>query len=303
MSTFSGLGKDYGSLNIEDLLKNIWTLEENQAFATSAGAGNGIAPSGNLQRQGSLTLPRTLSQKTVDDVWRDITAGSNDGDTAELGGSSLGPRQNTLGEMTLEEFLLRAGPYGNSSGLSTRFQPGLDQNVLGKQFLKNGNPVPNSSNNIILNLGGTEISRQEQHNEVESQHQSLFSNEVSMPFSSGVPVLNNNYQISSPQTKVPGIVMSNSNNYQITSHQTKVPGIAMSNSSLNSTLVQHSVILDGASGLASLCNLPASGVAISPENHISSTVIAKRKLDIPPMVPLYTVGEGVRGRRSNSSLE
>ncbi|KAG9130316.1 hypothetical protein Leryth_004320 [Lithospermum erythrorhizon] len=306
--TFSGLGKDFGSMNMEDLLKkNIWMAEESQAFASTAGVGNGITPSGNLQRQGSLTLPRTLSQKTVDEVWRDMfkesTTSTFDGDSA--GGSSFGQRQNTLGEMTLEDFLQRAGVakeepqqivkletagfYGalaqpcSSSSLSIGFQPVPNQKALGNQFLENINPVPNSSD-IILNLGGTDTSRKEQHKEVPSQHQSLFSNGASLTFSSGVPPTNNN-------------------NYQISSPQTKVAVVAMSKSSMNSTLVQHSPIPEGAAGLAGLSYLPASRVAISPGNHMPSNAIANRKLDILPVSPLYTVGEGGRGRRSNSSLE
>lgn len=307
--TLSGLGKDFGSVNMEDFLRNIWTAEESQAFASSSVTGNGIAPRANLQRQGSLTLPRTLSQKTVDEVWKDMFKEStaaiiptNDGDSGA--GASLGPRQNTLGEMTLEEFLLRAGvaredpqqtvkpknagfygaldqPCSSTTGLSIGFQPVLNQNILGNQFSNNSNPVLNPSN-VTRNLGSPKISRQEQHKEVQSQHQSIFPNEASLTFSSGVPLGNNNYQIFCPPTKVP------------------VP--AMSNSPSNSMLVQHSANSDGAAGLSALRNVPASGVAISSGNHMSSNVSAKRK-DVPPVSTLYAVGEDGRGRRSNSSLE
>ncbi|CAA3006252.1 Hypothetical predicted protein [Olea europaea subsp. europaea] len=109
-STLAGPGKDFGSMNMEDLLKSIWTAEETQAMSSCPGSGDGMAPGGNLHRQGSLTLPRTLSQKTVDEVWRDVlkeTVGAKDGSTG--GGSNLEVRQPTLGEMTLEDFLVRAG--------------------------------------------------------------------------------------------------------------------------------------------------------------------------------------------------
>jgi ABA responsive element binding factor len=60
-----------------------------------------------LQRQGSLALPRTLSVKTVDEVWRDFVREAPPG---TAGGEEPQPnRQPTLGEMTLEEFLVRAG--------------------------------------------------------------------------------------------------------------------------------------------------------------------------------------------------
>nr|GMC76155.1 ABSCISIC ACID-INSENSITIVE 5-like protein 5 [Ipomoea batatas] len=63
-----------------------------------------------MQRQGSLTLPRTLSQKTVDEVWRDMSKVYDIGkDGSALGASNIPQRQPTLGEITLEEFLVRAG--------------------------------------------------------------------------------------------------------------------------------------------------------------------------------------------------
>ncbi|XP_010530772.1 PREDICTED: ABSCISIC ACID-INSENSITIVE 5-like protein 6 [Tarenaya hassleriana] len=136
-NTWGGLGKDFGSMNMDELLKNIWNAEENQAMrndnssnnnninnGNSINTGNsnslGVAvggdgcvgfAGGNLQRQGSLTLPRTLSQKTVDEVWKELMRDSdNDGGSGgSNGGSNVPQRQQTLGEMTLEEFLVRAG--------------------------------------------------------------------------------------------------------------------------------------------------------------------------------------------------
>ncbi|MBA0799179.1 hypothetical protein Gohar_009709, partial [Gossypium harknessii] len=112
-STFGGLGKDFGSMNMDELLRNISTAEETQSAMTasvSAGEGEDVS-GGNLQKQGSLTLPRTLSQKTVDEVWKYLMkendGGSNDGSTG--GEANLPQRQQTLGTMTLEEFLARAG--------------------------------------------------------------------------------------------------------------------------------------------------------------------------------------------------
>ncbi|TVU00813.1 hypothetical protein EJB05_48740 [Eragrostis curvula] len=110
-----GLGKDFGSMNMDELLRSIWTAEESQAMA-SASAAPAPAPAGDdgaLQRQGSLTLPRTLSIKTVDEVWRDfVREGAPSSAAAAAAGGAAEPqpnRQPTLGEMTLEEFLVRAG--------------------------------------------------------------------------------------------------------------------------------------------------------------------------------------------------
>ncbi|KAF8779913.1 hypothetical protein HU200_002182 [Digitaria exilis] len=113
-TALGGAGKDFGSMNMDELLRSIWTAEETHAVASASAASAAAADHAaraSIQRQGSLTLPRTLSQKTVDEVWRDI---------AYFGGPSAAPveaeappppaqRQQTLGEITLEEFLVRAG--------------------------------------------------------------------------------------------------------------------------------------------------------------------------------------------------
>ncbi|KAG2294438.1 hypothetical protein Bca4012_004475 [Brassica carinata] len=138
-STFGGPGKDLGSMNMDELLKSIWTAEEAQAMTSSAVAQpNGV----NLQRQGSLTLPRTISQKTVDEVWNFLIA--KDGD---MGGSSNGEsnappgRQQTLGEMTLEDFMFRAGVVREDNNLS--FNGGNDSMILNQpqqQFQQQSHP-------------------------------------------------------------------------------------------------------------------------------------------------------------------
>jgi ABA responsive element binding factor len=104
-SALGGPNKDFGSMNMDELLRSIWTAEESQAVG--AANASAAADQAAIQRQGSLTLPRTLSQKTVDEVWHNIMC---------VGGPSDAPvaaaptqLQPTLGEITLEKFLVRAG--------------------------------------------------------------------------------------------------------------------------------------------------------------------------------------------------
>ncbi|XP_051149982.1 bZIP transcription factor 46-like [Andrographis paniculata] len=106
-----GTGKDFVSMNMDELLKNIWTAEENQTAGSTSGGGGAAAGVGNssLQRQGSLTLPRTLSQKTVDEVWKNISKDYGASAAADFGGFNIPVKEPTLGEVTLEEFLVRAG--------------------------------------------------------------------------------------------------------------------------------------------------------------------------------------------------
>ncbi|WOK93997.1 bZIP transcription factor TRAB1-like [Canna indica] len=105
-NTLGGLGKEFGSMNMDELLKNIWNPEESFSMAAADGGGAGAAP--GIHRQGSLTLSRTLSQKTVDEVWRDFSIPSSSS-AQGLPGSVAAAQQSKLGEMTLEEFLVRAG--------------------------------------------------------------------------------------------------------------------------------------------------------------------------------------------------
>ncbi|KAJ0259695.1 Basic-leucine zipper domain-containing protein [Hirschfeldia incana] len=81
----------------------------------------GIAKQPSLARQGSLTLPAPLCRKTVDEVWSEIHRGggsggggesngrSNGQNNAHKGGGETAARQPTFGEMTLEDFLVKAG--------------------------------------------------------------------------------------------------------------------------------------------------------------------------------------------------
>ncbi|XP_028765888.1 ABSCISIC ACID-INSENSITIVE 5-like protein 7 [Neltuma alba] len=182
-STIGGLGKDFGSMNMDELLKNIWTAEETQSLAMSSSANGGESsknnitivnnnnnyysnPNGNLQKQGSLTLPRTLSQKTVDEVWRDLMRDSSGGNSTKVNSGGVVPsasampqRQPTLGEITLEEFLVRAGVVredNNNVPLQTgRHQWFNNDNaglMLGFQQpngnLGNANPMVNSNNPV-----------------------------------------------------------------------------------------------------------------------------------------------------------
>ncbi|GJM92489.1 hypothetical protein PR202_ga08965 [Eleusine coracana subsp. coracana] len=94
-------GRNFGSMNMDEFVANIWNADEFQAatggckddeggggggalLATGAGGeGAGGGGSGGLCRQGSFALPPPLSRKTVEEA--------------------------TLGEMTLEDFLVKAG--------------------------------------------------------------------------------------------------------------------------------------------------------------------------------------------------
>ncbi|CAL1360625.1 unnamed protein product [Linum trigynum] len=88
----------------------------------SGNPGRGISKQPSLPRQGSLTLPEQLCRKTVDEVWSEIhngrmnkaaAAGKSEGNSNSSRGNVRNadstPRQPTFGEMTLEDFLVKAG--------------------------------------------------------------------------------------------------------------------------------------------------------------------------------------------------
>ncbi|KAI8027020.1 ABSCISIC ACID-INSENSITIVE 5-like protein 5 [Camellia lanceoleosa] len=325
-NTLGGFGKDFGSMNMDELLKNIWTAEETQAMASSSGVGEGNALGGNLQRQGSLTLPRTLSTKTVDEVWRDFvketTGGANDGGGSVNGGSNLQQqqqqqqRQPTLGEMTLEEFLARAGvvredaqpitrpnnsgfyvdhlsqPNNNTTslnGLTFGFQQSAENNVVVANRItennNNNNSVPNQSSGLPLNVSGVRSSQQQ----LQQHQQPLLPKQVTVAFTSPMPVVNN---------------------AQLANHNpgTRGPVVRMVDPSTNNGLIQGSVLQTG--GVVSMTGLGARTTATvaaggSPASQLSSEGVAKsNNMDTaslsPP--PLMFSG-GVRGRKCGGTLE
>ncbi|RZS18685.1 hypothetical protein BHM03_00051005, partial [Ensete ventricosum] len=279
-STLGGLGKDLGSMNMDELLKNIWNAEESYAMAATLGEGGGAGGAPGLQRQGSLTLPRTVSHKTVDEVWRGFVdasaSASSSGQGPVVGGSSYVPRQPTLKEMTLEEFLVRAGvareeltpspiPPGpadtkintpsvffgtisSSTGLSLGFN---------RQNPSNGNvanaPIPHSS---AANFGMTTT--------------------VARPYAAPMPS-ETGVDMGNPQGMRAGGLVS------------------FGDAGMDNQLMKGMVAL-GTAGVVT-----AKG---SPATHRSPDVLGKANGDLSSVSPApYTVNSGMRGRKHSGAVE
>ncbi|KAA8516308.1 hypothetical protein F0562_016601 [Nyssa sinensis] len=108
------LGKPLSSMNLDELLKSLWTAESNQGMdgVDYAAVQQGqLGSASSLHQQSSLTLSRDLSKKTVDEVWRDIQQGQKKKNLDR----KARERQPTLGEMTLEDFLVKAGVVAETS--------------------------------------------------------------------------------------------------------------------------------------------------------------------------------------------
>ncbi|KAJ9166240.1 hypothetical protein P3X46_021018 [Hevea brasiliensis] len=282
-NTMGGIGKDFGSMNMDELLKNIWSAEETQNMVASSASG---AQEG-LQRQGSLTLPRTLSQKTVDEVWKDISKEYGNG--SGIGAAHLPQRQQTLGEMTLEEFLVRAGVVredaqlagkaianggflgdlsrsGNYSAQGIGFQQnrglGLNNN--------NTNQISLHSSNLPLNVNGVRSNQaQVQHHQQQQQQQQIFPKQPNLGYVTQMPLQTN-----------PGI-------------RGGIVGIA--DQGINSGLMQ-----GGALGMVGL----GGAAAGSPANQLSSDGITKSNGDTSSVSPVpYAFNGGLRGRRACGTVE
>ncbi|XP_068658127.1 protein ABSCISIC ACID-INSENSITIVE 5-like [Aristolochia californica] len=132
-------GKNFGSMNMDEFLNNIWTAEENanatggdgETCERSREADGGdrtdsdgrIARQSSLPRQGSLSVPAPLCRKTVEEVWSEIQRGqhqeerqSSRDNLANGEVSGYAPRQAAFGEMTLEDFLIKAGVVREECG-------------------------------------------------------------------------------------------------------------------------------------------------------------------------------------------
>ncbi|XP_076959960.1 ABSCISIC ACID-INSENSITIVE 5-like protein 2 [Bidens hawaiensis] len=105
------LGKPFNSMNLDELLKSVCTAEANHGMSSNA--------------PGLAQLDSGVTKKTVDEVWQDIQQGQkkkknvSDDDNGNGNDDNIskgdGERQPTLGEMTLEDFLVKAGIVAESS--------------------------------------------------------------------------------------------------------------------------------------------------------------------------------------------
>ncbi|KAG8388906.1 hypothetical protein BUALT_Bualt02G0174000 [Buddleja alternifolia] len=100
-------GKPLGSMNVDELLKNVMNAEASHLSGMDPIS---TSPAASLQRQASLSLAKAFSGKTVDEVWRDIQRGQMMRNAEN--------REPTLGETTLEDFLVKAGLNVANSALA-----------------------------------------------------------------------------------------------------------------------------------------------------------------------------------------
>ncbi|PSS19750.1 ABSCISIC ACID-INSENSITIVE 5-like protein [Actinidia chinensis var. chinensis] len=300
-STIGGSEKDFGSMNMDELLKNIWSAEEIQTVGSTSVGQEGVASGGYLQRQGSLTLPRTLSQKTVDEVWRDLakeSGGGTDGNSA--GGMNLPQRQRTLGEMTLEEFLVRAGVVredvqlpmkpnnngffgdltgsGNNNGVGIGFQQmGRNMGLVGNRIPEVNNQTAIQSANLPLNVNGVRSSQQQLF--MPQQQQQLFPKQPTLAYTNPMPIP------SSTQLNSQGI---------------RGGIVGITDQSMNGNLVQSGALQGGGMGMIGF----RAGAVTVATGSPASDGLARSNGDMSSVSPVpYVFNGGLRGRKGNHPVE
>lgn len=124
------LAKPLGSMNLDELLKKVWTTETNHSSGMETIE---TSPAASLQRQASWSLARAFTGKTVNEVWRDIQRGYK---MSNVEGWNSQERAPTLGETTLEDFLVKAGMYVSSNASNVSIEPvmSLDSALKSHKF-------------------------------------------------------------------------------------------------------------------------------------------------------------------------
>ncbi|EPS69098.1 hypothetical protein M569_05671, partial [Genlisea aurea] len=86
--------KPLGSMSVDEVLENLWMSSESSSSRHHVSSDLSISPA-------------VARKKTVDEVWRDIRRGCRRRNLEA-------PPSSSLGETTLEDFLVQAGMYASS---------------------------------------------------------------------------------------------------------------------------------------------------------------------------------------------
>ncbi|KAE8693017.1 Alpha/beta-hydrolases family protein isoform 1 [Hibiscus syriacus] len=153
-------GKTFGSMNMDEFLANLWNVEEenqappqvnqNDPCNDKGNGGNGGQPT--LARQGSFSIPTPLCKKTVDEVWFEIQK-----DLPQLREANHEPpqRQQTFGEMTLEDFLVKAGVVQESAAASSQQKKAAPMQTNGTSLAGNygmGDGIRSSQQKMLTSV-------------------------------------------------------------------------------------------------------------------------------------------------------
>ncbi|KAL6202521.1 hypothetical protein ACLB2K_026229 [Fragaria x ananassa] len=172
-------GKSFGSMNMDEFLANIWSADENQVSSEQPNQGDQENPANgkdttsnpaSLSRQGSFSFPTQLCKKTVEEVWSEIDKTRPPPPPDDMSNGEHPQHQSSIGEITLEDFLVKAGvvqeshsqnrmesdpihPQGgdaNNSNMGTcssmygGTSSEMGNNMIGSGYLNPQNAMPNN---------------------------------------------------------------------------------------------------------------------------------------------------------------
>ncbi|KAA8536511.1 hypothetical protein F0562_028989 [Nyssa sinensis] len=124
----SDQSKNFGSMDMDEVFRNIYG--DTEAFPAAADSGDGCGSAADsrgdvpLSRQDSLSLQKNVGNRTVDEVWKEIVEGN---------------KESCEPEMTLEDFLTKAGAVREDDVKNPVIPPaplwyGVDSIMNGTQF-------------------------------------------------------------------------------------------------------------------------------------------------------------------------
>ncbi|CAK8535373.1 unnamed protein product [Lathyrus sativus] len=116
-------GKSFGSLNMEEFLASIWSSSDEATQSQKNTKTVATEEEQNISQHGnSFSVPPPICKKTVDEVWSEIHKNQPQlQKETNLKRNETLKKQQTLGEMTLEDFFVKAGVVQQQSS-SLSFQ-------------------------------------------------------------------------------------------------------------------------------------------------------------------------------------
>ncbi|KAI5412438.1 ABSCISIC ACID-INSENSITIVE 5-like protein 1 [Lathyrus oleraceus] len=116
-------GKSFGSLNMEEFLASIWSSSDEATQSNKNTKTVATEEEQNISQHGnSFSVPPPICKKTVDEVWSEIHKKQPQfKEENKLNRNEILKKQQTLGEMTLEDFFVKAGVVQQQSS-SLSFQ-------------------------------------------------------------------------------------------------------------------------------------------------------------------------------------
>jgi len=163
-------GKNLGSMSMDEFIASIWNTEDMQLnpppppppTSDEAAKNKSVAPEATtIPQPGPFSVPSPICKKTVDEVWSQIQKSqpqNNEGKGFDK--NETLQKQPTLGEITLEEFLVKAGVVRESTLFTTLLPQNSISNIQNSNIQNNNiqNNVPLNTSYMVIGTTGSDVS-------------------------------------------------------------------------------------------------------------------------------------------------